>query len=276
VSLAVLPVPARDVVDVGRVARPSIVVPLEAAAVDVGIARRTLLLDRSGFLVAPRRTSMTLRTRMPATRVALLGFGERLFVDVPRRYRRLGLVRARLEGWLGELTILPRTVWVHEIVHRYVFEREALGTRDNLATHFLETEILKEVYFLFRDRDDEGAERETMGQRHSAPVERAIALIEADLFGDIDVKRLARRCGASESTLLRSFRRELDVTPGAYWRMRRLDEAMVLLRAGRYSIAEIAVRTGYEKSTSFGLAFRKRFRSPPSAFLRRRPTKRAP
>jgi AraC-like DNA-binding protein len=278
VSLAVFGVPAGEAIALGRLSRPSLLVTLETSAVEVaiGVSSKSIVVDRTSFLVVPKRSLITVRSRTPANRVAVLGLDETLVRRVEHRYRKLGLDRARLDGWLGEVALLSRTVWVHEIVHRYVFERDALGERDNLATRFLEIEILKEVYFLFRDRDDEGSDRESAGQKYSGPVERAVAWIEAHVFDRGDVKELARRSGASESTLLRSFRRELGCTPGTYWRTRKLDESMVLLRTGRYSIAEVARRAGYEKPTSFGFAFRARFGSPPTAFVRRRPTKRAP
>lgn len=273
-TLAVMAVVAREPVTL-RLPRASLVVTLETASVEASVAGQATVIDRTGFLVLPRRTSVTLRSRTPSNRVAVLGVGDALVSSVARRYAKLGFDRARLERWLAGPELLPRTVWVHEIVHRYVFEREALGEHDNLATRFLEIEILKEVYYLFRDRD-EGAERASLGQRYSAPVERAVAWIEAHLFEPCGVRELARRSGASESTLLRSFRRELGCRPGEYWRTRRLDEALVLLRSGRYSVAEVAARAGYVNPTSFGHAFRQRFGRPPSEHRLRRPTKRAP
>jgi AraC-like DNA-binding protein len=232
-------------------------------------------VDRTACLVAPRRSVLVVGGETPANRVVVLGFGEEVLADVVERYGALGVERARFDRWLTHAETLPRTVWVHEIVHRYVFEREALGEHDNLATRFLEEEIVKEVYFLFRDRDG-GADRASMGHRYSAPVERAVAWIEAHLFEPCGMRELARRAGASESTLLRSFRKELACRPGEYWRTRRLDEARVMLRSGTASVAEVAVKAGYGNPTSFAAAFQKRFGEAPSMQRRRLPTKRAP
>ncbi len=258
-----------------RMQRPALVVTLEAASVEATAGGLRAVVDRTACLVAPRRSVLSLAGSTPANRVVVLGFGDEVLGEVVRRYGRLGVERARLDRWLARPETLPRTVWVHEIVHRYAFEREALGEHDNLATRFLEEEIVKEVYFLFRDRDA-GAERASMGQKYSAPVERAIAWIEAHLFEPCGMRELARRAGASESTLLRSFRHELACTPGDYWRTRRLDEARVMLRSGGASVAEVALRAGYVNPTSFAAAFQKRFGQPPSTERRRLPTKRAP
>jgi AraC-like DNA-binding protein len=258
-----------------RADAPSLVLTLEAAVAQVSRERAVLTLDRSGCLVLPRGVRVTLRGASASARVAVLSFQEPLFDRVARAYRKLGVERPRLDRWAQRLEVLPRTLWVHEIVHRYVFERYVLGEHRNAATRFLETEILKEIYFLFRDRD-EGADRATAVRRYGPAVERALAHIEAHLFEPCDVRALAARAGASESTLLRAFRRELGVSPGVYWRGRRLEEALVLLRSGQHSIAEIAARVGYDNPTAFGFAFRRRFGEPPSRFLPRRPARRAP
>lgn len=258
-----------------KTAHPSLVVTLEASTVEASVGRERTVIDRTACLVVPDRTRIRFTGTTPANRVAVIGFGEEVLVAVERTYRKLGLERARLDRWLARPAPLTRTVWVHEIVHRYVFERRVLDVERNLATRFLEIEILKEIYFLFRDREA-GAERATASQRYSPIVERAVGFIEAHLFESHGIAELARRAGASESTLLRSFHRELGSKPGEYWRARRLDEALVLVRAGGHSIAEIASKVGYENPTSFGHAFRARFGRPPSAFVRKTPTRPAP
>jgi AraC-like DNA-binding protein len=226
-------------------------------------------------LLLPRDTLATLRASGSSARVAVLAFREPLLALVARMYGKIGVERRRLDRWTLRFELLPRTIWVHEIVHRYSFERYALGEHDNLATRFLETEILKEIYFLFRDREA-GADRATAVRKHSACVERAIRHLEAHLFEPCTMTELAARAGASESTLLRAFQREIGCSPASYWRTRKLDEALILLRSGRHSIAEVAAHVGYENPTAFGFAFRRRFGRPPSSFKPRRPLRRAP
>ncbi len=273
-SLAVLGVVARERV-VLRAEAPLLLVSLEAAVAQVAMGRAATTLDRSCCLVVPAGARATVSTMSPASRVAVLTIHEPLLGAFVRAHRRLGVDRARLEEWLTRGAQLPRTLWVHEIVHRYVFERVALGEHTSAAARFLEVEILKEMYFLFRDAA-EGAERVAAVRRYSAVVERALAHIEAHLFDLAATGALASQVGTSGSTLLRAFRREVGCTPGAYWRDRRLDEALALLRSGRHAVAEVARRVGYDEPTAFGLAFRKRFAAPPSSFLPRRPARAAP
>lgn len=254
---------------VHTLAAPSLIVTIESAVATVH-AGRAITLDRAGILVAPKGAVLTFESPGPSSRVAIAGMVPRVLALAERDYAKLGFDRKALARWTRTLAELPRTVWVHELVHRYVFERHALGESDNLATRFLEIELAKEVYFLFRDRE-QGAERATMVRAYSSPIERALAHVEANLWSVVNVSQLARASGASPSSLARAFHAEVGCSPGAYWRNRKLDEALLALRAGR-SVADVATRVGYENPTAFGFAFRRRFGRPPSAF---RPSGRA-
>jgi AraC-like DNA-binding protein len=266
VELAVLGVAAEPMTI--RIAVPSLVVSIESSVAHVRVRGTDVTVDRSSCLVVPGRDVVTMQAT-GAARVVVLGFHASVLAAVEGEYKQLGFDRARFVRWLKRSAELPRTVWLHELVHRYVFERHALGETDNLAIRFLEIEIAKEIYFLFRDRES-GAERATIVRTHSPQVDRALHHIESHLFDVCNVAALTRVSGASSSTLLRLFRNEVGCSPGAYWRNRKLDEALIALRAGR-SVAEVATRIGYENPTAFGFAFRRRFGRSPSAF---RPTGR--
>jgi AraC-like DNA-binding protein len=256
-----------------RADTPVLVLTVESAAVRAKCQSTEWALDRSNCLVCPAKEAVRLRKDNASARVVLLGFTDELVDAVTSAYSRLNVTRERLAPWLSQPAVLPRTVWVHEIVHRYLFERYVLGEHDNATTAFLEVEILKELYFLFRDRAD-GADRASAARSFSVSVERAVEFIEAHLFEPVDVPALAAHAHTSQSTLLRAFHREFSCAPAAFWRARKLDEAMVLLRAGSANVSEIALEVGYENATAFGFAFRKRFGRPPNLF-RPRANKRA-
>lgn len=57
------------------------------------------------------------------------------------------------------VTVLPRTNWLNEIMHRYTYERVVAKQKGNTATEFLETEILKEVHFRFQEQNIRGKSR---------------------------------------------------------------------------------------------------------------------
>jgi AraC-like DNA-binding protein len=270
VELKVTPVLPNERVDV-RADAPTMLVGIERSTVRAG----TVTLDRTGFVLLPRGAHVVLEAEASGARVAIVALGDTAIASAAREYERLGFDKKRLARWLGKIELMPRTTWIHEIVHRYVFERWVLGEHDNAATRFLECEIVKEIYFLFRDRDG-GADRASVVRAYSPAVERAVSFVEAHLFDPCSVATIAEHVGASESALLRAFRRELGVTPAAYWRNRKLDEALVLVRAGRHSMAEIATRVGYENAPGFAHAFRLRFGRSPSSFRPHRPLRSAP
>jgi AraC-like DNA-binding protein len=250
---------------------PALVLTLTLPALTVQASGASLLLDRAGCVLLPPGQGATVWARSAGARAAVVTFREAAVAAVARAYGWLGFARDRFARYVAAPSALPRTVWVHELVHRYVFERYAIDAHDNPTTRFLETELLKEVFFLCRDREN-GAERATVLRAHGPAVERALAYLEPRLSEPLDVPAVAAQAHVSASTLLRAFRRELGCTPAAYWRARRLEEALALLASGRYSVAEVATRVGYNNPTAFAHAFQQRFGMPPSA---RRPTKLA-
>jgi AraC-like DNA-binding protein len=273
-TLSVASVAARQDLEV-RAASPSLVMTIEAAIVVATCRGVETPVDRSTCLLVPAGSFVTVQSHAPASRTAVLAFHPPLLAATAATYGKLGVTRARFTRWLEEPHVLSRTVWLHEIVHRYVFERDALREDDNDATRFLEVEILKEIYFLLRDRA-EGGERASLVRAYSPLVERTLGYIHAHLFEPISVPRLAAHARASESTLLRTFRREMGCAASEYWRTRKLDEALVLLRSGRLAVGAIAAEVGYTNATAFAFAFRQRFGDRPSAFLPRARVRRAP
>jgi len=240
---------------------PALVVNTDAGSLEVR-TRSVQHVDRASFLVVPARTAAQVSARGPLGRALVLEVSPALVRHVVETYAG-EIETAALRRYLGEQQLLPRTTWVNELCHRYLFERAVCRKRDTEATRFLETEIVKEVYFLCRDRERKGV-RKTCLEVDGPLVARALAEIEAHLFEADVVTRLPRACGTSESTLLRAFKRELGLAPLAFVRARRLDEASLLLKTRRFTVGEVAGKVGYASLASFSAAFRARFGQQPS------------
>jgi AraC-like DNA-binding protein len=204
--------------------------------------------------------------RSASAQVLLLGVHPSLLERVLELYGK-HVDPARLQAVLDELRTLPRTPWIYEVAHRYLFERAVCDKHHNVATDFLERELVKEGYFVARDAEDVARARRSNVESNGPVVERALRWLEGRIFEEAPVSTIARAVHASPSTLLRAFRRTLGQTPSEYIRGRRLDEALVLLRSGRLSVGEIAVRVGYQNFAAFSQAFRARFGKSPSTFL---------
>jgi AraC-like DNA-binding protein len=247
---------------------PSLVLPFQSSPVAVtlrGLPAATRL-DETMWLLVPAGQLATLRSTDGDVSVVTLSPYPILEARMREVYR--GEVEPKtIRRLLATPCVLPRTRWVHELAHRYLFERYHCRKSRNDATRFLEVEILKEWYFVRRD-----SERESLGRRahHEADdplIARALQWIDEHLGERVTVANLARATHASESALLRAFRRALRQAPATYLRTRRLDEAMKLLRTGRMAVREVAERVGYTSFTAFSHAFRARFGEVPSSFV---------
>ena len=246
---------------------PALLFPIDTSIVVVNAgdgAPQTV--DRAAFVLVPAGLPYRVRAKTTVTSMAtlLVGRGAR---DAAVAEYRPHIEGARFDRILASPRLLPRTRWLDEIVHRYVFERDVCGKHGSAAAVFLETEIAKEVYFLCAERDARQG-RASVVREEDDLVARARAWIDDHLFEPLRVGDLARRAGTSESTLLRAFRRQMGKAPAAYARERRLDAALLLLQSGRLSVGEVAARVGYAGLAAFTAAFTRRFERAPSSVRR--------
>ncbi len=95
------------------------------------------------------------------------------------------------------------------------------------------------------------------------------AYIRRHLASDLlTVSELARQFTMSESTLLRQLKRLTGLSPLQYIQEVRLHEARTLLENGTYnSIAQVALKTGYDDPRYFSRIFRQQFGKSPSNIL---------
>jgi len=84
----------------------------------------------------------------------------------------------------------------------------------------------------------------------------------------IAASSLQARSGMSPSTLLRSFKRAVGMSPTDYILAARLRRACQLMRASTRSITDIALSCGFNDSNYFARCFRSRFQMSPSAYRR--------
>ena len=241
---------------------PALVLPLDSTVIELGVGTRTERIDRSTFALMPAKQKYRLKSISPAPRVLTLLLTPRalkLAADEYAPYVELPAYRALC----AELRVFPRTRWVDELSQRYLFEREVCHHSNSAAAVFLETELSKEVFFLGQDLLQRRARVSVVHQGNTL-ARAAQQVIEAGLFTPLRVEAIAAQCHASESTLLRAFRGEFGVAPAAYIRTRRLDEALLLLESGRYSVSEVAARVGYDSPAAFSSAFTGRFGESPS------------
>ncbi|WP_204112663.1 GlxA family transcriptional regulator [Shimia biformata] len=94
-------------------------------------------------------------------------------------------------------------------------------------------------------------------------VNRALAVMDANLEDPLPLSQVASRAGCSQKTLETRMRAGLGATPKHVYRRMRLNLARKLVTETDLSVAEIAVRTGYVNASAMTRAFREEFGTPP-------------
>ena len=98
---------------------------------------------------------------------------------------------------------------------------------------------------------------------------RAIERLRSDSDADVSLAALASDAGLSSFHFCRAFKESTGLSPHAWLRQRRLEQAMNMLRDTDDSIVSIATALGYSSQTAFAAAFKKLTGETPSGWRRR-------
>lgn len=115
--------------------------------------------------------------------------------------------------------------------------------------------------------------RGTREHRERTAVHKSIEFIERHLAERISLGHLAEHAGVSVRSIQAGFREDLDTTPVAYIRDRRLDKTRAALMeafpSDGITVGQVAERWGFTNPGTFAIRYRERFGEPPSHTLRR-------
>jgi AraC family transcriptional regulator len=98
---------------------------------------------------------------------------------------------------------------------------------------------------------------------------RAIERLRSDGDTDVSLSALATDAGLSRFHFCRAFKESTGISPHAWLRQHRLEQATTMLRDTDASIVSIAAELGYASQTAFAAAFRKLTSETPSDWRRR-------
>ena len=98
---------------------------------------------------------------------------------------------------------------------------------------------------------------------------RAIERLRSDSDADVSLAALASEAGLSRFHFCRAFKESTGLTPHAWLRQHRLEQAMNMLRDTDASIVSVAAELGYASQTAFAAAFRKLTGETPRDWRRR-------
>jgi AraC-like DNA-binding protein len=225
-----------------------IIVPIEGALA-IAIDRREERLDSARAAVVAADQSH-----------AFHGIGENRFLVLDVEASRLEELEAPRTWLLGTETasFFPLHGEIHHFARAMAHMLSSDGGGSAAQRHAASLLLLRL------------AERGKAGTQHSAARMRsAVAFIARHFAEPIRVADVAAAAGLRATQLHALFKAFHGMTPMAYIAERRLDFAERLLRGGRRSIAEIALRAGYSDQASLTRAMRSRRGVTPGALRRR-------
>ncbi|MGY4625363.1 helix-turn-helix transcriptional regulator [Bradyrhizobium sp. USDA 4486] len=109
----------------------------------------------------------------------------------------------------------------------------------------------------------------TLGGLSPIVLRRAIERLRSDNDADVSLAALAADAGLSRFHFCRAFKESTGLSPHAWRREQRLEEAKNMLRNTDESVVSIAVALGYTSQSAFAAAFRKLTGETPSNWRRR-------
>ena len=196
------------------------------------------------------------------------------------RYLYLGfLLDDRLDGdyaalsrffeALGEVRLVKDRFDVRAPFLRLINEFYTGGTCSQLAIESLLCEVLVLTYRNFRDVPQKAYLPLKASDTAGSAVYSAIRYIEAHASDIGEVREIANALGYSGSYLSHLFRERTGETLQSYLTRKKVEAGIELMKTGRYSVTQIAMRLGYDTLQSFSKAFRRVMDIPPTEYLRR-------
>ena len=98
---------------------------------------------------------------------------------------------------------------------------------------------------------------------------RAIERLRSESEADVSLAALAADAGLSRFHFCRAFKESTGLSPHAWLRQRRLEQAMQMLRDPDVSVVTVAAALGYASQTAFAAAFKRLTGDTPTDWRRR-------
>lgn len=106
-------------------------------------------------------------------------------------------------------------------------------------------------------------------------VEKAAALVRANLAEPLTLEELGQRVGCSPFYLSRTFTEQMGMTISQFLRQVRLERASELLRSGKFNVTQAALEVGYSSVGHFSTAFHETFGCCPGLYPLQMPSQQA-
>ena len=130
---------------------------------------------------------------------------------------------------------------------------------------FLSDLAKKEILYMLATNDKSGyfLSKFAMQGSVSNKISRAVAKIKNEFSQKLSMKDVARECDMSESSLYHNFKTVTSLSPVAFQKKIRLEEAKNLLVNKNIGVAQAAFDVGYESASQFSREYARMFGMPP-------------
>ena len=130
---------------------------------------------------------------------------------------------------------------------------------------FLSDLAKKEILYTLVTSDKSGyfLSKFAMQGSVSNKISKAVAKIKNEFTQKLNMKEVARACDMSESSLYHNFKVVTSLTPIAFQKKIRLEEAKNLLATKNIGVAQAAFDVGYESASQFSHVYTSVFGMPP-------------
>jgi AraC family transcriptional regulator len=206
------------------------------------------------------------------------GSSSRWDIPKPVDVVQLYLPHTMLERAAGEASTVTSTDLLERTAHPDPFTSRLLlsatdvlesnETLDRLFRHQL-TELLA-TRLLAAHTSSPATIQPAMGGLSPKVLLRAIERLRSDSDADVSLAALASDAGLSRFHFCRAFKESTGLSPHAWLRQHRLEQAVNMLRDTDESVVSVAAALGYASQTAFAAAFRKQTGKSPSEWRGRR------
>ena len=100
----------------------------------------------------------------------------------------------------------------------------------------------------------------------NAKIRSIIDYIEENYTLDLSTKTISKKFGYSSEHFCRKFKESIGITPMAYLRICRLEQALKMIKNNEHSISEIALECGFSDANYFSRCFKSYYGVPPKHY----------
>ena len=135
---------------------------------------------------------------------------------------------------------------------------------------FLSDLAKKEILYTLVTSDKSGyfLNKFAMQGSVSNKILKAVAKIKNEFTQKLNMKEVARECDMSESSLYNNFKIVTSLSPIAFQKKIRLEEAKNLLATKNIGVAQVAFDVGYESASQFSREYTRMFGVPPKSIAK--------